>query len=421
MSATKLITHTGTQDRPAEGRSLPQEYYVSGEWFRRDIEMYGSTQWLLVDHASEIPNAGDWLTYEFGDDSIIVVRNKEGDLNAFYNVCRHRGSIICPEGSTGHKKLLTCRYHAWTYDLDGNLRPPRSMPEDFDKAENGLHRCHIRVHDGLIFINLAKGTPPDFEELIDELKPYLDLHEFQNAKVAVSKTWIVDANWKLNVENFLECYHCRSAHPTYTAVHDSMKLLAFGAGAGSSDDNVVGGYEERLKEWQNATNAKGIFTGIMSDGTASDFFRAAARLPIKEGSQSETLDGTAASTLMGKFREFDGGQTGISFNATGTIIANNDFAMMFRYTPVNALKTELVVSWLVHKDAVEGRDYDSEKVSGVWAVTLDEDKTITGNNQQGVLSSAYEPGVYSTQEQRIADFTQWYINRHERFRNETAR
>lgn len=422
--ATKATTATANSEfgnlRPAVGRSLPQEYYVSSEWFQRDVKMYGATQWLLVDHVSKIPSAGDWFTYEFGSNSIIVVRNKEGEINAFYNVCRHRGSILCAEGSAGKTKTLTCAYHSWSYDLDGNLRPPRSMPEDFDKKANGLVRCHIRVYDGLIFINLAKGNPPDFDVLIGDLKPFLDLHELQNAKVAYSKKWIIDANWKLNVENFLECYHCRAAHPTYTAVHDAMKLLSFGAGAGSSDKAVTNSFEARMKEWEAETNAKGIFTGIVVDGVDSDFFRAAARIPIKDGYKSETRDGTPGSTLMGKFREFDGGQTGVSFNATATIIANNDFALMFRYTPIDTLKTELVVSWIVHKDAVEGQDYDVEKISAVWAITLDEDKTITQNNQKGIQSTAYQPGVYSTQEQRIADFTQWYINRLERFESETA-
>lgn len=395
---------------PTPGRSLPQEYYTSEAIYRRDIEMYGRSQWLFVDHVSRLADAGDWFTYRFGNESIIIVRDDNDEINAFYNVCRHRGSVICTTDS-GSNKLLTCGYHAWSYDLRGELKQPRFMPADFDRTENSLAKCHIRVSDGFIFVNFAKDTPPDFEAMIGDLRPYLDLHSFETAKVAIRKRWVVEANWKLNVENFYECYHCRSAHATYTGVHDSMKMIAFGAGPGSSDGQIGSKYEVLLGKWEQETQAKGLFTGMFSDDINSPFFRSASRLPIKDGCLTETLDGTPASTLMGKFREFDGGQTAFSFNPTGVIHGNNDFAMSFRYTPLGALKTELEVLWYVDKDAVEGKDYELDKISAVWSVTLDEDKTITQDNQTGVLSSAYTPGVYSTQESRVADFTQWYLHR----------
>jgi phenylpropionate dioxygenase-like ring-hydroxylating dioxygenase large terminal subunit len=396
--------------QPVRGRSLPQEYYTSDEIYHRDVQMYGCTQWLFVDHASRIPNPGNWLTYTFGDESIIVVRNRTGEINAFYNVCRHRGSLICTAES-GMSRTLTCKYHAWTYDLDGSLKPPRYMPEDFEPAENSLHKCHVETYAGLIFVNLSPGEPPSFQDMIGDLRTFLDLHGFDRAKVARQQRWVVEANWKLNVENFFECYHCLSAHPTYTGVHDALKLMAFGAGAGSSGGELGSQYLEKLAEWEQQTKNSGLYTKMFADDENSRFFRSASRLPIREGCLTETLDGTPASTLMGEFTDYDGGQTGLSFNPTGTVHANNDFAILFRYTPMGPTKTELVVSWLVDQDAVEGQDYDVDKLAAVWSVTLSEDKTITENNQAGVKSRVYIPGVYSAQEERVSDFTRWYLNR----------
>ena len=416
-TALSNVADAGPSERPAAGRSLPQAYYVSEEIYRRDIKMYGSTQWLFVDHASRIPDPGTWFTYTFGDENIIVTRNRSGEINAFFNVCRHRGSLICTAES-GKSRFLTCGYHSWTYELDGDLRPPRYMPDDFDPAENSLVKCHVEVYADLIFINFSPGAPPSFTDMMAELRPFLDLQGFDRAKVVKRQRWVVEANWKLNVENFFECYHCRSAHPTYTGVHDQMKMIAFGAGAGSAGGEIGEKYGVLLSDWEEKVKELGHHTEMFADDEYSAHFRSASRLPIKEGSVTETLDGRAASTLMGNFTDYDGGQTGLSFNPTGTIHGNNDFAILFRFTPMGPTRTELVVSWLVDEDAVEGEDYDVDNITAVWAVTLSEDKTITENNQAGILSSAYVPGVYSAQEQRIADFTRWYLNSLERFEAE---
>jgi phenylpropionate dioxygenase-like ring-hydroxylating dioxygenase large terminal subunit len=98
------------------------------------------------------------------------VRSDESTINAFYNVCRHRGSLICTKPQ-GHLARLTCGYHAWSYGLDGALLAARLMPADFSKKDNGLHRCHIRVFHGFIFINLSDEPPVDFDAAFADLAP----------------------------------------------------------------------------------------------------------------------------------------------------------------------------------------------------------------------------------------------------------
>jgi Rieske 2Fe-2S family protein len=390
------------------GRSLPQEYYTSPDIFAQDVRLIGDTQWQLVDHESRIKNPGDYFTFEFANESIIVVRNEKGAINAFYNVCRHRGSRICLEHS-GSTKLLRCPYHSWTYDLNGALRPAQFMPEDFDRASNGLIPCHVRVFEGMIFLNFAEGEPPDFESCVGDMRPYLAPHGIGQAKIAAQNVYPTAANWKLCIENFLECYHCRSAHKAYCSVHDGQKMLAFGAGAGSSGGDIAAKYEVRLKAWEERTRAMGHFTGMFADGADSPYFRSAGRLPISDTAVTETLDGKPIARLMGSFREYDGGQTGLNFNAISTVLANNDHVVLFRFTPRGPLSTDVVTTWLVAPDAIEGKDYSVKRLTELWDVTLDEDKTITENNQLGVLSRSYRPGVYSQQEQRIADFGAWYM------------
>ena len=107
------------------------------------------------------------------------------------------------------------------------------MPADFSKKDYGLHRCYVRVFYGFIFINLSDQEPIDFDATFGDLAPYLDLHGFADAKIACTQSYPTTANWKLIVENFVECYHCASAHPEFCSMHPPEALVAFGAGPSS--------------------------------------------------------------------------------------------------------------------------------------------------------------------------------------------
>ena len=133
-----------------------QAFYCDDDVFALDMHKVVTRKWLLVDHVSRIPEPGQFFLYAVGMESIIVIRDNEMEINALFNVCRHRGSLICLE-KQGQRNRLTCPYHAWTYGLDGSLKAARFMPEDFDPMENGLHTCHIRVYHGFIFLNLSPG------------------------------------------------------------------------------------------------------------------------------------------------------------------------------------------------------------------------------------------------------------------------
>jgi phenylpropionate dioxygenase-like ring-hydroxylating dioxygenase large terminal subunit len=390
------------------GRSLPRRYYSDDAIFSEDGNFLGQTQWLLADHSSRIPRAGDYFLFKCGKESLIIVRDRSREIHAFYNVCRHRGSLICLE-PTGHIKALTCPYHAWTYDLSGRLMGASSMPATFDKTTYGLKRAPLRVESGLIFVNMADGEPPSFERFIGRHRPFLAPHGFDRAKIAVQKVYPTEANWKLVVENFLECYHCKPAHPTYCSVHSPDKLISLGAGPGSASGDLATKFEAELAEWEQATRTAGQVVGMFSDDADAPFFQGSGRMPIQKGFLTESVDGKPVAPLMGSYAAYDGGQTAFGFNPISYVMASNDHAVLFHFAPRGPLSTDVIATWLVREDAVEGRDYDVARLIRVWDVTLKEDKTITENNQRGVLSRHYEPGLHSLHEKRISDFVAWYV------------
>ena len=393
-----------------DGYSLEQPFYLDQGVFEADFERIVEPMWLFVDHVSRIPNTGDYFLYEIGGESIIVVRGRDENIRAFYNVCRHRGSRICSE-KQGNAKLLMCPYHAWSFDLDGTLKAARTMPEDFNAADWGLHSCHVRVREGLIFLNLSRSEPPDFDAFIEPLLPCLELHDLGNAKIAHSGAYPTDANWKLVVENFFECYHCQPSHPEYCQVHPKDYVLALGGGAGSGPDGAEEAYQPQLDAFKARAAALGHTVKGHSSGEDSFNFSGSSRTGIQEGWLSETEDGTPAAPLMGKFNDWDGGYTGVSFNPLSTLLMTNDFATAFRFTPIDATHTDVELIWMVRADAEEGKDYDKEKMIWLWDVTTIADKRIIEDNHAGVTSRRYQPGPYSDHERGTQALIHWYLNR----------
>ena len=387
------------------GHALQQAFYCDPAVFSVDREKILDRLWHLAGHASRIPDSGDYFLFRVCGEEIIIVRGRDGAIHAHYNVCRHRGSRVCKEDE-GRKSALVCPYHAWTYNLDGSLRTARLMPDDFPLEEYGLHTCRIKVLDGAIFVSLA-GEPAGLDDMLGDCRKYLSFHGIENAKIARRLELPTRANWKLVVENFIECYHCIPAHPEYCSVHSELKLLAAGAGVGSGPEAACLDYAVELNAWKKQVEA----LGHPCLEVAFDHGAGMIRMPIKEGFLTESQDGRPVSTLMGKFREYDGGVTYVAFNYLNYLLASNDHAVILRFTPISELVTDVEAIWLVDGDAREGVDYVPERVSWVWDVTLKQDAVITENNQAGILSSHYRPGPYSEQEMMNREFTRWYLDK----------
>ena len=388
------------------GYSFDREFYCDKAVFEADMDDVISHKWIMAGHVGQVPNKGDYFVFKVGAEQIIIVRENAVNIRAFYNVCRHRGSLIC-SSSSGNAPKLVCPYHAWTYGLDGALLSARLMPEDFDKKANGLIPCHVREYFGFIFINMTDGEPVNFDAVFGDMAAILDYHGFADAKVAQKASYPTAANWKLVVENFLECYHCQPAHPEFCSMHPPEALLAVGAGPSSGPADAVAAYTPVLEAWEQRVSAMGRPVGNIDDAPDSSHLRLVMQRTIRDGYLSETADGTAASSLMGKRPEFDGGRMHLAFSPISHVVACNDFAILFQFTPRTATLTDVDISWIVDSKA---ENPDVAKMVWAWDVTTLQDRQITEDNQAGITSKRYSPGRYSEQERGVVNFQTWYLN-----------
>jgi Rieske 2Fe-2S family protein len=189
-------------------------------------------------------------------------------------------------------------------------------------------------------------------------------------------------------------------------MHPPEALLAVGAGPSSGPSEAVEKYAPALEAWQEKAEALGRPVYTVDDGPESSHLRSMIQRSIREGFLTETQDGQPASILMGKRLDWDLGRMHLGFSPFSHIVADSDFAMLFRFTPRGAMQTDVDVIWLVDGKA---QDYDVEKMTWGWHTTTMQDKQITEDNQTGIMSSRYRPGRYSTQERALVTFQQWYL------------
>lgn len=384
------------------GFTLPQGFYTDAALFEHDLERIFFRHWLLAGHVARLPKPGSYFLYEMGDESLIITRDGNGVVHALWNVCRHRGSRVCGVAE-GKANSFACPYHAWTYAPDGRLIGAPSMGDDFDREAYGLKRARVQEAHGLIFLFLGEGEPPDLGPVLKDIDPFLKPYHLAGAKLAVRKTWDIKANWKLVVENFAECYHCGPAHPEYCAVMDHA--LVDGAPTTARAER----FAQQKKEWEAKAQALGHFTGRVVE--SADGLHTASRIPIGGGRLSQSRTGAPLSLPMGNFKECDGGAMGLRVHPGGYVLGSCDHVIVNRFTPLAVDRTLQEMLWLVHPDAVEGRDYDVEELSWLWRVTTDQDLGIIEDNQRGVSSRVYEPGPYSQAEPGPDRFVRWYLGR----------
>ena len=223
-----------------EGHTLPQGLYTDPDSFDFDMAAIYGQSWLMAGLECELPKAGSYLSMMVGKWPVIITRDRQGEIRAFHNSCRHRGSMICAVGS-GTAPKLVCPYHRWTYDLDGSLFAANRMGDDFDKAEHGLKPVAIECVAGAIFICLSE-TPPPIDDFSAKLAEYAAPHNLKDAKLAYESVLVENANWKLVMENGRECYHCSTGHPELSKTFPVGMSKHFDSG----EDARVMAFEEKM-------------------------------------------------------------------------------------------------------------------------------------------------------------------------------
>jgi Rieske 2Fe-2S family protein len=390
------------------GYGLPGEFYSSEAVYRAELERIWRRGWLFVAHTCEIPAPGDYLTFCVDADSLIVIRDDDGSIKALWNVCRHRGTQICsePQGKVGR---LVCPYHQWAYGRDGSLVSCRGMQEDLDKSQLGLLRAPVRELAGMIFVSLA-DNPPDFDAAAVAVGPVLRPQGLDRAKVAKIVDYEVAANWKIVWENNRECYHCNVNHPQY------IKANFDHYNADDTNERVRSRLEKAVahseQKWAEAGLAVSHRQSGMTQfpGPGPDGWFAANRTPLVEGFHSETLDGRQAAPLMGDYTDADVGTLRVRTLPNMWNHSSCDHAVTTRLLPAGRLRTAVRVTWLVDRDAVEGRDYRLEDLMPFWQLTSEQDWALCEQAQKGMSSSHYLPGPFSTyKEYNVDAFVRWCL------------
>ena len=351
--------------------TLPRDYFVSPEIFATERERIFYKSWLLVGHVSQLEAPGSYFLFELDAESVIVLRDSAGDVRAFHNHCRHRGSKLCQEHSGKFGATIQCPYHAWTYTLDGALRNVPAMTEvaGFDVRDWPLHAVALAIWQGFIFVNLAR-QPVAFADALPALVGKFPHRRADALKSVHTKTYDVDTNWKLLFHNFSECYHCPTVHPLLN------KLTPFRNSENDLDEGpVLGG-----PMWM--TNPE----GSMSMGGA----RCAAPF--------------AALSAEERARVYY-----YTLFATAFISFHPDYVLVHRALPLAIDRTRILCDWYFHPDAIAEPGFDPSPAIEFWDLTNRQDWTLCENTQRGVASRAWTPGPYSELESQLAAFDRQYL------------
>lgn len=357
---------TATIDHGSYFTLLPREYYLSQEIYEKEIEQVLSRSWHYAGHVSEIPKAGDFFTVDLLGESVIITRDRAGEVNALLNVCRHRGFPVCQQ-DRGNARGFVCGYHSWSYGLDGRLKKAPSIDDGdcIDYADWGLHQVRLDVWRGLIFICLGEPRVASASAELEAVAGDLIRLDPEHLRKIHEESYEIDANWKVLMENYQECYHCTATHPELCVVMD----------------------------------LDGMYEATADARPVAEFYGGGT--PKKPGVVSLSADGQPVSKrFLGEFGQ--GAPVPEGFHAGFAIqpmLSRGDFSVdhgvIHTLRPLGHDRVRWTTRWFVHEDAVEGQDYEVDKVTAVWQATNREDLMLVSGAFKGVTSRRFVPGPLS--------------------------
>jgi glycine betaine catabolism A len=377
------------------GHTLPQGLFTEQNSFDFDMSAIYGTSWLMAGMECELPKTGSYMAFTVGKWPVLITRDAKGQIHAFHNSCRHRGSILCQPG-LGTAPKLVCPYHRWTYNLDGSLLAATRMPDDFVKSDHGLKPVSVRVAGGGIFICLA-DDPPAFDEFGDRFAEYAGPLNFNNMKLAGTDVMVEQANWKLVMDNARECYHCPTGHPDLAKSFP----VVFSGFFDAEGDRRAAAYAAQMDA-----------LGLPHAALQGDWWQM-SRFALNEGAKTISAEGQhLVKKLLVQGNDGSVGSFRWALDPHLFAHATSDHVFTCSFMPVSATETHAFSKWYVHKDAVEGVDYDVDELKDIWIKTNLQDRELAENNQRGVLSPGYTPGPYSSDAETLAlQFTDWYCDK----------
>jgi Rieske 2Fe-2S family protein len=366
-----MVTTVRPETSPV--RTLPGRYYADPEIFRLEQQRIFERSWYCVGRADSIAEPGAFFLATVGGENIVVLRDREDEVRAFYNVCRHRGSRVCLQESGRLKGSMQCRYHAWTYALDGRLIGAPNMKEDptFDKSGYGLVPASLQLWEGLIYLNLApEGERESLSDQLGETYSRYARYHMGELAVGATITYDVKANWKLIHENFSECGHCPVMHPELSALVPSFKA------------GVVSTY---------GGNGAELGAGVESLTPSGKLSR-----PPLRGLNPDDLH-----------RYY-----GMTTNPNLFLSFHPDYVLTHILEPLAADRTRVICHWLFDPQTMQQPGFDPSDAVETWDLVNRQDWEACEMTQLGMSSRVYaEGGIYAPLEVHIHRFNEWVLGK----------
>jgi Rieske 2Fe-2S family protein len=393
------------------GYALPRDFFTDDILYTAELEGIFARHWLFVASEPEIPEEGDYRTFQIGPYPIFILRQDDGSIAAFHNTCRHRGARVLQQDSGVVGAKIVCPYHRWSYDTSGRVVGCGDIGECSNTAGLRLQPVHLRVLSGLIFVCLAQEPPDDFGDMARQMSAYLDPHTLPGAKVARQIDIIEEGNWKLTMENNRECFHC-GGHPEL--LRSLFHFIGDFTEESLSDEERVAyrryevARERALAAWKRAGVPWERIEHLHGRATA---FRT-ERLVLEGEGESMTLDSKAAcKRLLGAFKEAALGTLHFHVQPNAWFHFLGDHIITFSVIPMSRDRTWVRTTWLVHAGAEEGKDYEVGNLTRVWEATNAQDASFVTETQRGVTSPQYVPGPLGSAEFMVDYFHRWYVER----------
>jgi Rieske 2Fe-2S family protein len=377
MSAT--YSNTRPEIALSEAVTLPQRYYTDPEEFQREMEAIHFNMWLCAGRTSQIPNPGDYFVRRVANASIIIVRSEQGDVRAFHNVCRHRGTMLCKQETGTFAGRIQCGYHGWTYKLNGALvaAPHMEKVAGFCEADYPLHSVATGVWDGHIFINLS-SQPIPFAEHLAGLDTKFRPWRMEELQMVERRVYHLKANWKLIIQNYSECLHCPIVHPLLQKQSHYM-----------SGDN----------EPPQPTYLGG-------------------RMDLREGIKSLTMDGTTSRSCLPGLAGDD--QRHVYYYCLLPNFFLNlhpDYMLTFTMWPHAVDQIEIICEWHFHPEEIKKPGFNPKDAVEFWDITNKQDWELSELAQQGISSKGYLPGPYSNREELLCALDRFVVERVQRLKS----
>ncbi|HEV3091953.1 MAG TPA: aromatic ring-hydroxylating dioxygenase subunit alpha [Candidatus Cybelea sp.] len=354
-------------------RSLPREAYWDDAFYAREQRAIFRDQWLYAGRAERIAAIGEYAVLEIAGESVILIRAEEG-LFAHLNLCRHRGSrLLFGEGRL--RGAIRCPYHAWAYALDGHLVASPFVPaEEVPCDARRLHRVGVAQWEGFLFVHLSPERPTAtqsaFESQLGEVPQRLTRYPLVELRVARSIAYEVDANWKVMLENYNECYHCAGVHPELCRLVPAFKQR------GGSELDWDRGIPHREGAW--------TFTG---SGESE-------RAPFAGLDEDERVR-HKGELLYPNFM--------LSLSA--------EHVVAFSLRPHGPSKTTIVCDFLFHPSEIAKPGFDPSDAIDFWDLVNRQDWAICESVQRGMHSRAFEYGYYAPMEDASLDIRRYLASR----------